>query len=159
MSVVIAVEDPRVDDVRELLERHLRFAREVTPPGHVFALDVERSLDPHVTLFGVRRDGALLAIGALKHLDHEHAEIKAMHTAEAARRQGIGRMMLDHLMASAAEHGYRRVSLETGTMDAFAAARDLYAAAGFRTCAPFGSYASNPHSSCMTIELDGHGAR
>ena len=33
----------------------------------------------------LRVDGHLLGVGALKHLDGEHAEIKSMHTAEAAR--------------------------------------------------------------------------
>jgi putative acetyltransferase len=45
------------------------------------------------------------------------------------------------------------VSLETGTGAAFAAARALYAAAGFEPCAPFGSYTVNPHSACLTLEL------
>ena len=43
-----------------------------------------------------------------------------------------------------------RVSLETGTMDAFVPARAMYHAAGFVECAPFGDYTVNPHSVCMT---------
>ena len=37
-----------------LLERHLAFAHEVTPAGHVHALHVERLVDPSVTFFGAR---------------------------------------------------------------------------------------------------------
>jgi len=59
--------------------------------------------------------------------------------------------MVDHLLSVAADKGFERVSLETGTMDAFAPARLLYENVGFRTCAPYGEYTANPHSICMTI--------
>ena len=49
--------------------------------------------------------------------------------------------------------GVRRVSLETGTMDAFAPARSLYADAGFVPCGPFGDYVQSPSSAFMTMEL------
>jgi putative acetyltransferase len=76
-----------------------------------------------------------------------------MHTAAAARRRGVGRAMVDHLVAVAAERGYRRVSLETGTMDEFLPARTMYADAGFEVCPPFAQYTVNPYSVCMTLVL------
>lgn len=76
-----------------------------------------------------------------------------MHTASEARGQGIGRAMLVHLIAEARARGYRRLSLETGTMAAFAAARGLNASAGFVPCEPFGSYFHSPNSACMTLSL------
>ncbi|TMB74999.1 MAG: GNAT family N-acetyltransferase [Chloroflexi bacterium] len=154
MEVVIAVDDPRVDDVRALLEAHLAFSRAVTPPGHVHALEIDGLLDPAVTFFSARRDGALVGIGALKRLDDSHAEVKSMHTIEAARGQGVGRAMVDHLLMVAAARNYQRVSLETGTMDAFAPARSLYTKVGFRPCEPFGEYTANPYSTCMTMTID-----
>src|SRR5882724_1720688 len=154
MEVVIAVDDPRVDDVRALLEAHLAFSRAVTPPGHVHALGIEGLLDPAVTFFSARRDGVLVGIGALKRLDDSHAEVKSMHTSESARGQGVGRAMVDHLLAVAAEQSYERVSLETGTMDAFAPARSLYTKVGFVPCTPFGEYTANPYSICMTMIID-----
>ena len=153
MRVVVAIEDPRTDDVRLLLERHLTFAHEVTPADHVHALDVERLLEPAVTFFAARRAGELLGVGALKELDATHGEIKSMHTAAAARRQGVGRAMVEHLLGVARERGYARVSLETGTDEEFVAARSLYAALGFTPCEPFAEYTVNPYSTCMTIEL------
>ena len=154
MALVVAADDPRVDDVRALLERHLAFAREVTPPAGVHALDVEHLLDPTVTFFSARRDGELLGVGALKRLDESHAELKSMHTVESARGQGVGRAIVDHLLSVAADCNYRRVSLESGIMDAFAPARSLYTKVGFRPCAPFGEYAGSPTSACMTIAID-----
>lgn len=57
------------------------------------------------------------------------------------------------LLAEARGRGYRRLSLETGTADAFAPARGLYASHGFRDCAPFADYVPDPYSCCMTLEL------
>jgi putative acetyltransferase len=51
-----------------------------------------------------------------------------MHTAHAARGLGIGRAMLEHLVGVARDRGCDRVSLETGTMAAFAPAGALYQA-------------------------------
>ena len=150
---MIAEDNPLRPDVTALLERHLAFAHEVTPEGHVHALDVARLLDPSVTFFSARRDGELLGVGALRELDPTHGEVKSMHTAPAARRQGVGRAMVEHLLDVARARGHERVSLETGTMEVFAPARELYAAIGFTRCAPFGEYTENPHSVCMTLAL------
>ena len=46
--------------------------------------------------------------------------------------------------------GHRRVSLETGTTDAFEPARRLYGDAGFEPCEPFGSYSEIGSSFFMT---------
>jgi putative acetyltransferase len=154
-ALVVEVDDAAVADIRELLRTHLVFAQEVTPEGHVHALPVNRLLDPSVTLVSARADGVLLGVGALKRLADEHAEIKAMHTAAAARGHGVGRAVLERLVSIGRERGYQRLSLETGTMDAFAPARSLYLSAGFVPCEPFGEYTANPHSVCMTMSLGG----
>ena len=106
---LIAVDDPRKDDVRALLERHLAFALETTPPEHAFALDVDGLIDPAVTFYSLRANGALLGIGAIKQLDVRHGEIKSMHTARAARGRGVGRAMLGHLLGVARSRGFRPV--------------------------------------------------
>jgi putative acetyltransferase len=153
VNVVVTLDDPRAADVRTLIERHLAFANEVTPTEHVHALDPESLLDPAVTFWSARVDGEVAGVGALRHLDDTHAELKSMHTSAAFRRLGVGRAMVDHLLATAAGRGYKRVSLETGSMDAFAPARALYRSFGFEPCAPFGEYTANPYSVCMTIVL------
>jgi putative acetyltransferase len=156
IDLVIAVDDPRAADVSTLVEKHLSFARGVTPDGHVHALEIGALEDPAVTFYSARREGVLLGVAALKRLDDTHAELKSMHTGERARRQGVGQAMVRRLLADAIRQGYVSVSLETGTMDAFAAARRLYARAGFQPCEPFGEYTANPHSTCMRIDLSGH---
>jgi putative acetyltransferase len=151
----ITVDDPRQDDVRRLLERHLAFARSNTRPQDVHALELDALLDPAVTLFGFRHRGELLAVAALKRLDDRHAELKSMHTAEAARGRGIGRTMVEHLLGVARDRGFHRVSLETGSQPAFGPARSLYGAAGFSLCGPFAGYSASPNSTFMTLELTG----
>jgi putative acetyltransferase len=116
-------------------------------------LAVDALLDPNVTLFSARRDGALLGIGALKEIDPWHGEVKSMHTAEASRRRGVGRAIVEHLLAVAADRSYERVSLETGTMPAFLPARTMYESLGFNQCEPFGEYTANPNSICMSLLL------
>jgi putative acetyltransferase len=151
----ISIDDPRATDVRELLERHLAFAGSHSPPEDVHALEVDGLLDPAVTLFTFRLQGELLGVGALKQLDGRHAELKSMHTTHEARGRGIGRAMVDHLIGVARDRGFRRVSLETGSMPAFAPARSLYASAGFRRCGPFGDYSPSRNSTFMTLSLNG----
>jgi putative acetyltransferase len=157
VDLIMGVEDPNAADVRALLERHLAFARETTPPEHVHALGTQAWTEPGLTFYGARRDGLLMGVGAIRRLDETHAELKSMHTRAEARGQGVGQAVLAHLMRVAGEQGYQRVSLETGTMDAFAAARALYRKAGFEPCPPFGQYTLNPYSVCMTLTLDSAG--
>jgi putative acetyltransferase len=154
MDVVISAEDPRADDVRPLLDAHLTFAAATTPPGHVFALGLDGLLDPSVTFFTACRNGEVLGIGALKELGDGHAELKSMHTISVARGQGVGRAMVEHLVAQARERGSTRVSLETGTMAEFAPAHALYERQGFVPCLPFGGYPADPVSVCLTLDLD-----
>ena len=92
----------------ELLTAHLRFAHEVTPAGHVHALDVDALVDPAITFCSVRGDGGgLLGVGALRRMTRHHVEVKSMHTAVDRRGAGTGRAMLDHLLAEAAAAGAR----------------------------------------------------
>jgi putative acetyltransferase len=149
----IARADPRDERVRALVERHLAFGRSFTPLEDAHALEVDELLDPAIVLFAAREGEQILGVGALKEIDAGHGELKTMHTAEAARGRGVGRAMLDHLLAEARRRGYRRVSLETGTMAAFAPARSLYEGAGFIVCPPFGAYRQSPHSVYLTIAL------
>jgi len=152
-QVVIARDDPRTPDVLQLLEKHLAFAREHSPPEDVFALPAEGLVSDDVAFFSARDDGRLLGVGALRWLDEAHAELKSMHTAEAARGRGVGRVLVRHLLDVARERGVTRVSLETGSMLAFAPARQLYASEGFVRCPAFGDYRDSPYSTCMTRDL------
>ena len=150
---IVRIDEPEALDVRALLHEHLAFANRHSPPEDVHALDVTGLLAADVSFFSVREDGVLVGVGALKQIDEEHAEVKSMHTAAAARRRGAGQVMLDHLIAVARSRGCRRLSLETGSMRAFAPARALYSSRGFEACDPFVGYGPSPYSAYMTLDL------
>jgi putative acetyltransferase len=152
-ALVVDLDDPRADDVAQLLGTHLGFSRSNTPAGYNFALDRDQLADPTVSFFSAREDGRLVGIGALKELDTEHVELKSMHTSAEARGRGVARALLHHLITVATERGYRRMSLETGTSEAYAPARHLYEEAGFRPCPAFGDYRPSPHNTFMTRRL------
>jgi putative acetyltransferase len=151
--LLVSAEDPRSPDVETLLDQHLRSMRSLSPPEDVHALDLDALCRPEVTFLSVRRDGELLAVGALQDLGEGHGELKSMHTRSDVRRTGLAKALLRHLVGTARAHGLQRVSLETGSQPEFAAARGLYAAEGFRECGPFGSYAPSPYSTFMTLVL------
>lgn len=153
VALDLAPDDPRLDDVRALLTRHLAFAAEHSPPEDVHALDVDALTGEGITFVSAREDGTLLGVGAIKRLDADHAEIKSMHTAQEVRGRGVARTVLARLLDQARQWGVTRVSLETGSMDAFAPARRVYAAAGFVECEPFGDYLPSSYSTFMTLEL------
>ncbi|XID96170.1 GNAT family N-acetyltransferase [Paenibacillaceae bacterium WGS1546] len=109
---------------------------------------------PDVTFWTAWEDDELLGCGALKELDGEHGEVKSMRTAAAHLRKGVARRMLQHIVDEAKRRGYRRLSLETGSMESFLPARSLYESFGFRYCAPFATYKEDPYSAFMTKELE-----
>lgn len=149
----IELDDPARPDVSRLLEEHLRSMYELSPPESVHALDASQLKTPDITFWSIREGNTLLGCGALKALSPAHGEIKSMRTTEAMRRRGAGRAMLAHIVQEARARGYTRLSLETGTADAFMPARTLYERMGFRYCGPFADYVADPYSVFMTIDL------
>jgi putative acetyltransferase len=152
--VDFVLDDLQGEDIRALLRLHLASAQQHSPPGSVHALDVDGLRRPGVAFWSCWREGELLGCCALKELDRGHGEIKSMRTAPQHERQGIGARMLEHLLAQARARGYRRLSLETGSAEAFAPARRLYERYGFAYCPPFGDYAEDPWSRFMSLRLD-----
>jgi|TARA_B110000908_G_scaffold54492_1_gene66378 putative acetyltransferase len=150
MKFVTAIGSPQTDDVRAVLLRHFQLMRETSPEESCHVMDPDSLLDSDVVLMGVRSLGALFAVGGLKKLTTDHAELKSMHTVAEARGQGVGQHLLTALLEHARASGLKRVSLETGSADLFQSAHRLYAAQGFRECPPFGDYALDPLSVFMT---------
>ncbi len=153
MTLEFSIEDPLAADVKVLLQTHLDFCHEVTPPEHSYALDVEKLKDSSITVFGARENGILIGVGALKVIGPGHAELKSMHTAKASRGKGVGKAMVTHILSFAGANGLSRVSLETGSHPPYKSARKLYQATGFQPCDAFGEYVASDFNTFMTILL------
>jgi putative acetyltransferase len=153
-AVEIRVDDLSGSEVIALLREHLRCMALVSPPESRHALDLDGLRKPDVIFWSIWNGSDLAGCGALKELDEQHAEIKSMRTAYAYQRKRVASQMLRHLIEEAKRRGYRRVSLETGSMEYFEPARRLYASFGFAYCGPFGSYTEDSNSIFMTKELD-----
>lgn len=149
----IIVDDLSGPAIRALLEEHLASMYLHSPPESVHALPLEGLRAPGVTLWSAWEDRELLGCGALKELESGHGEIKSMRTASRHLRKGVAATLLAFLIAEAQRRGYRRLSLETGSMAAFEPARQLYARFGFSYCGPFAEYGEDPNSVFMTKEL------
>ncbi|MEP7130362.1 MAG: GNAT family N-acetyltransferase [Sphingomicrobium sp.] len=140
-------------DVQALLDFHFVQMRATSPPESCHVLPIDGLREPAVTFWSVREDGALMGVGALKELAPDHGEIKSMRTAPAALGRGIGRAILHHIIAEARSRSYRRLSLETGSTEPFAAALRLYESEGFFPCDPFGDYRHTLFTRFFTREL------
>ncbi len=151
----IEVDDLSRRAVQSLLEEHLQHMHQLSPPESVHALDLARLRGPDITFWTAWDGPQLLGCGALKDLGGRHGEVKSMRTSTALRRQGTGRALLAHIIAVARARGFERLSLETGSMDAFLPARRLYASFGFVGCAPFADYVEAPNSVFMSARLQG----
>ncbi|RIJ14798.1 GNAT family N-acetyltransferase [Henriciella mobilis] len=150
MSVVIDLANLDAEDFRSLIQAHKALMLETTPPESSHALLIDGLKAPGITVWDMRENGMLIGCGALKRLsDGRSGEIKAMHTVAQFRKGGLGRRMLNHLLAEARSRYYARVYLETGSQDAFYPARKLYESAGFAYCGPFEGYRDDPNSVFM----------
>ncbi len=139
--------------IATLLREHLEEMAAHSPPESTHALNLDGLRGDDVTVWTVWEGEALLGCGALKELDPAHGEIKSMRTSPDHRRRGVAARLLEHLIGEARRRGYSTLSLETGSMAHFEAARALYERFGFRYCPPFGRYVEDPNSVFMTLDL------
>ena len=153
MSMRIVEDDLSGIEIRALLETHFAGMLANSPEGSCHFLDFDGLNAPDVTFWSIWDKDSLAGCGALKELSPEHGEIKSMRTHADHLRKGVGAMMLTHIISEARERGYRRLSLETGSTEAFIPALALYEAHGFEFCPPFGEYVEDPFSRFMTLAI------
>jgi putative acetyltransferase len=151
--VEIKIDDLSSSEIAEFLEEHIKEMKSVSPPESKHALALEGLRKPEIMFWSVWDDSRLIGCGAMKELDENHAEIKSMRTAISHRGKGIASMLLQHILNEAKRRGYRRISLETGSMPFFEPARNLYAKYSFENCAPFSTYRKDPNCVFMTRKL------
>ncbi|MET4695191.1 GNAT family N-acetyltransferase [Endozoicomonas lisbonensis] len=150
----IEVDDLSSPLIAEFLEQHIEDMKSISPPESKHALDLDALKSPEITFWSVWYQNKLAGCGAIKELDNTHAEIKSMRTASGFRKKGVASSLLKHIIKISEERGYKRLSLETGSMPFFLAAHRLYEKFGFEYCEPFANYTEDPYSKfmCKTLE-------
>ncbi|MCZ8512280.1 GNAT family N-acetyltransferase [Paenibacillus filicis] len=149
----IKLDDLTGSEVTALIGEHLQSMALHSPPESMHALNLEELKKPEITFWSAWEQSELVGCGALKELDGEYGEIKSMRTSSSHLRKGVAMRILEHIIEEAKRRGYKRLSLETGSMDAFEPAKRLYASFGFQYCKPFSDYIEDPNSVFMTKEL------
>ncbi len=140
-------------EIRALLQLHFEGMFANSPEGSCHFLDFDGLRADDVTFWSIWDGDDLAGCGALKELDPLHGELKSMRTAEAHLGKHVGSRMLTHIIDIAKERGYSRLSLETGSGEAFAAAVRLYDRFGFVPTGPFADYQPDPFSRFYTREI------
>ena len=139
----IAFEETRRDHptVRDL---YADFIREADGPLDPSVVDIEAeiaagpppNLDPPAGVILLARvEGDPAAIGGVRHLDTEIAEVKSMYVVPAYRGQGLAARLIDELHAVARAHGCRAARLDTSAY--LTAAVALYRSAGYAEVADY----------------------
>lgn len=139
--------------VISLLEEHHQDMLKHSPAESVHALDLSALSHHDITFCSVWHNNELAGCGALKALDECHGEIKSMRTSKNFLRQGVAKLLVEHMIEQARLRGYQKLSLETGTMAAFKPAQKLYQQLGFEVCLPFADYQEDPYSTFMSKAL------
>ena len=149
----IVKDDLTGPEIKSLLEEHLEEMRQHSPPESIHALDLDKLRQPGIQFWSVWDEEQLIGCGALKSLESGHAEIKSMRVTYKYQGKGIANLILEHLIAEAREQNVNRLSLETGSMEGFKRARNLYLKYGFEYCPPFARYKEDPNSVFMTKSI------
>lgn len=135
---------------RALIARHLAGMRANSPACSVHAYDIDKLRAPDVTFWSVWVGDQIAGCGALKMLEARRGELKSMRVADPFLGRGIGRALLEFLLAEARRRGVESLWLETGSTAPFTPALRLYESAGFVRCGPFDGYVDDPFSVFMT---------
>jgi len=139
--------------VRDMIANHLTLMRSQSPACSVHALEVDRLQAPDVRFWSAWLEAELVGGGALKRLSNVDGEIKSMHVLPRWRGQGLASQVLEHIEARARDAGLERLSLETGSQEAFEPARRFYEKHGYAPCGPFDTYREDANSVFMTKTL------
>lgn len=119
-------------EVRRLVMAHAD-ARATTPGVEYVRADAAGMPGPYVPprggLWIAAEHGTALGCVALRPVDAQAAEVKRVFVEQAARGRGVGRALMERVIAEARARGY--TVLRLGTLDDMHAAIALYESLGF----------------------------
>jgi GNAT superfamily N-acetyltransferase len=97
---------------------------------HSFIEGIEKFYPPQGRLYLARQNGDFVGVGCLKTLEGGMGEIKRMFVREDHRGMGIGKAILDRLIAEARSIGYPIIRLDSPKFST--ASHGLYRSRGFQ---------------------------
>jgi GNAT superfamily N-acetyltransferase len=144
-----------------LIREYLEWLNERLGREYDLAFDVDAMLQsdlsdpdkfhpPYGRFYLVRYNGQIAGMGCLKRLDPQVGEVQRMYVSPAFRGKGIGRAIIDRLVADAGAMGYRQLRLES--LNFLAEAHSLYHSVGFKDIAPYADNSMENYQS--TDQLD-----
>ena len=140
-------------EVNNLLEKHFKELRSVSPEGSAHVLDIPGLKVKSIKFWSLWENNNLVGCGALKFLDIDHGEFKSIRVVDEYREKGYGIKILEHLIDEAKKLKIKKLSLETGSGDFFLPARALFKKMGFVECDPFAHYKKDPNSCYMSLKI------
>ncbi len=150
MTVAVAAEDPRSDEVQALIARAEDEIRPFYPPEQMFTYSPEDLFEKGVYFVVARIDGVAVGCGGMEPKDG-YGELKRMYVAPEARGRGAAETIMDSLEAGAIERGLTVMRLETGIFQH--AALNFYPRCGYEKVYCWGEYANSDTSVCMEKRL------
>jgi GNAT superfamily N-acetyltransferase len=141
LRLVQVVSDRHESHVRKLLLEYVQWLQEKVKQEHGISVDVDtilqsfmRGLDafypPRGRMYLSQVDDEIVGLGGLKPLDNSIGEIKRMFVKSEYRRRGIGKLILDKLIADARSIGYTKIRLDSPRFSI--EAHRLYQSMGFQ---------------------------
>jgi putative acetyltransferase len=144
MSITITLERPDTDAAMELVEELEAILSKLYPSESRHGYSVEKLIREGVAFYVIRVDGRPAGCGGVQLFGSEYGELKRMFVRPEYRRQGLAKLMLNHLTTHCREHGVKLVRLETGIHQVEAIG--LYESMGFKSIGPFSEYRDDPNS-------------
>jgi putative acetyltransferase len=146
-DLVIEEVPAATDEVRALIGELDQVLSAGYPPEQRHGLSVDAIFQPNIHFFLARLGATAVGCGGVA-LFPDFAEVKRMYVRDAARGRGVADAVLARIETETRGAGLAVLRLETGSNQI--AAMRLYARAGFRPCAPFGTYAAMPAQAIAT---------
>jgi GNAT superfamily N-acetyltransferase len=144
MPPTITRERPDSPDARVLIDELSAYLTPLSPPESQHGYSIEKLLERNVDFFVVRVEGEPAGCGGIEFFGEEYGELKRMYVRPNLRGQGLGKLIVEHLIQQASGRGVPLVRLETGSF--MQDAIRLYERAGFYRILPFGDYKEDPLS-------------
>ena len=152
-AVSIVPSSPHLPEAQALIAALDHYLHSLYPAESCYLLSPDELATPDVTFLLARVGNEAVGCVALVEAG-DYAELKRMFVRPLYRGRGVAGSLMNALVQTARDKGYRRICLEAGPTQPEALA--LYERHGFQYRGPYGDYREDPHSVFMERSLDTH---